>query len=168
MLKQNIEKYYSKGIIIDTNLLILLLVGIYDINFINKFKVAQKYFKEDYNILYNFIHNFNTIFITPHILTELSNLSMKMNDNEFKKYITYFIEILKESKEINIEKNNILSHKSITKLGVTDIGIMIASENNGYLFITDDFPLANISESKGLPVINFNHLREYNWFHWKI
>ena len=160
----NIEKYLLNGIIVDTNLLILFLIGIYDSRYISKFKITCKYSEEDFKILKDIVKGFKKIIITPHIVAELSNLSMKIPENRLKEYFKYFIEILKKSDEINIDKNSILLNKYIDKIGVTDVGIMLASENNEFLFITDDFQLANISFSKGLPVINFNHIREFLWF----
>jgi hypothetical protein len=58
-------KYKSKGILIDTNLLLLLLVGFYDENLIAKFKRTSKYSKEDFQIIRNFILHFEKIIITP-------------------------------------------------------------------------------------------------------
>ncbi|NVM03449.1 MAG: hypothetical protein HWN67_14055 [Candidatus Helarchaeota archaeon] len=166
--KFDLENLYSKGIIVDTNLLILLLVGVYDPRYISKFKITSKYTKKDFIILRNFVNRFKKLIITPHILAELSNLSMKIPERRLTGYFIYFIDILKRSEEINIDKNLILSNKYIYRIGVTDVGIMLSSENNDLLFITDEFKLANISFSKGLNVLHFSQIRgEYilfkNW-----
>jgi len=163
--KFDLENFYNRGIIVDTNLLILFLVGKYDIDYISKFKITYKYSIEDFEILRDFVVKFKKIIITPHILAELSNLSMKITENRLKEYFKYFIEILKKSDEINIDKNSILLSKYVDKIGITDVGIMLASENNDLLFITDEFRLANISEYEGIKVLNFNHIRSYYWFY---
>jgi len=41
---------------------------------------------------------------------------------------------------------------------LTDSSILLAARN-GFLILTDDFPLSNFLASEGLDVINFNHLR---------
>ena len=163
--KFDLENFYNRGIIVDTNLLILFLVGKYDIDYISKFKITYKYSIEDFEILRDFVVKFKKIIITPHILAELSNLSMKITENRLKEYFKYFIEILKKSDEINIDKNSILLSKYVDKIGITDVGIMLASENDDFLFITDDIKLAYISLSKGLSVLHFSQIRGgYIWF----
>lgn len=160
----NIESEYSKGIIIDSNLLILLLVGIYDRNYIPNFKRTRNFTYKDFDILIEFIHKFKHLFITPHILTEVSNLSKQVQEYRLKEYFKHFADILNKMQEISINKNDILNNKYIEILGVTDIGIMEASENNDILFLTEDIVLSNIAESKKLKVINFNYIKDYFWF----
>ena len=163
--KFDLENFYNRGIIVDTNLLILFLVGKYDIDYISKFKITCKYSKKDFEILKNFVNRFKKLIITPHILSELSNLSMKIPEKRLARYFKYFIGILKISDEINIDKNSILLNKYIDKIGVTDVGIVLASENDDFLFITDDIKLAYISLSKGLSVLHFSQIRGgYIWF----
>jgi hypothetical protein len=53
----DITKYYSKGILVDTNLLLVLLVGLQDENLINKCERTSKYQKQDFRLLGSFLNN---------------------------------------------------------------------------------------------------------------
>lgn len=73
------KKYQKKGILIDTNLLILLLVGSFNENLISNFKRTINYTVEDYKYLKTFLLGFDKHFYTPNILTEITNLTDSIN-----------------------------------------------------------------------------------------
>lgn len=139
---KRIFDYYSKGIIVDSNLLLLLLAGIYDKSFIKGFKRTRKYSLEDFNLLFNFVGKFKTIYITPHILTEISNLSINnQSDRRFHKYINSLIQSLRLFDEKIIGKDDILKDDYFRILGATDVALMLASKQQECFLITDDLPL---------------------------
>ena len=63
-----------KRIILDTNLLLLLVVGLTDPALIGKHKRTRSFEVTDYDLLVNVLSGYNEIVVTPHILTETSNL----------------------------------------------------------------------------------------------
>ena len=73
------KKIRQNGILIDTNLLILLLVGSYNEDMILSFKRTKNYTVEDYRYLKLFIAGFEKHFYTPNILTEITNLTDSIN-----------------------------------------------------------------------------------------
>ncbi len=68
-----LKKYYSKGILIDTNLLLIFIIGMCDKNYIATFKRTKTFSSEDYDILFHILQPFCKIITTPNILTEVSN-----------------------------------------------------------------------------------------------
>ena len=70
----------NKPLILDTNLLILVLVGLFDINSIGTFKRTNKYSERDYNNLIDIVKQFPKLVITPHIFAEISNLCFSNRD----------------------------------------------------------------------------------------
>ncbi|MFI5136175.1 MAG: hypothetical protein ACHQIM_00020 [Sphingobacteriales bacterium] len=149
-----------EGIVVDTNLLLLLLVGIYDKNLIKDFKRTLKYDIDDFERLGIVIsYCKNQIYTTPNILTEITNLTDGINkDNKFfdfiHKFVGQFMEITNSS---HLIMTNNLS--LFLKLGLADASIGdISSEK--ILTITDDLDLYHfLSQSK--PTINYNHLRRF-------
>lgn len=65
----------SAGLIIDTNLLLLLVIGsVDDGKYISSSKRLKSYSEEDYQIVVNYMKLFNSVYITPYIAAEVSNL----------------------------------------------------------------------------------------------
>ena len=68
-------KVFGKQILIDANLLLLYLIGQYDLLEIEKCKKLSNFCKEDFKLLTQFISEYSKIVTTPHILTEICNLA---------------------------------------------------------------------------------------------
>jgi hypothetical protein len=159
MAEREISRYYNKGLIIDTNLLLLLVVGLYDRNFINKFKRVSAYNIEDFETLRKFTSKFKIIIITPHILAELSNLSFNIEGKRLKKYFYFFSNILYPYKEVYLHKNILLNLELAGKIGITDCGIIETAKRHKCLAITDDLNVYLHMCYLNLPAVNFNHLK---------
>lgn len=161
-----LQKYSKIGLIIDTNLLLLYLVGIYDVNLITNFKRTAKYTSEDFNIIDNFLKYFNKVITTPYILSELSNLSLQIKEPKKKDYFIYLIKVLKQYYEEHIAKDTILDSRELyllPQIGFTDLSIIEAVKKNEYLVFTDDFKLTGYLQSLKFDVINLNHIRTSQW-----
>lgn len=156
-----IKKYYQKGILIDTNLLLLLLVGKFDVDLIEKNNGLSRYTKQDYEILNNFVNKFKLFIITPHILTEISNLSHYISEPKLSGYLNEFVNQLIIFRERNIAKNDILKEKLFTFLGVTDTAIIKIAKSKDYLVLTDDLKQFIQLQNQKVNSINFNHIRDY-------
>ena len=63
-----------EGYFLDTNLLVLLVVGSESRELISKHRRLRDYYAEDYDILCEFLENAKTLYVTPNTLTETSNL----------------------------------------------------------------------------------------------
>jgi hypothetical protein len=88
-----IDRYKAKGILIDANLALLYLVGSYDLRLVGdgKYKKLSKYNAEDYHLLLRLKGVFKKAVTTPHVLTEVSNLT---NDLPEKNEVCVFEEVL--------------------------------------------------------------------------
>ncbi|KAF0165241.1 MAG: hypothetical protein FD157_1593, partial [Rhodocyclaceae bacterium] len=62
-------------ILIDTNLLVLYVVGTASRSYIEKHKRLTEFVVEDYDALLKLINNASAVFVTPHTLAETSNLA---------------------------------------------------------------------------------------------
>lgn len=87
-------------IVIDTNSLLLLIIGTIDINRIQDHERISIYDEEDYLYLLHTINN-KQIITLPNILTEVDNLLRKsFSKNNREKYVFYFDKFI----NANIEK----------------------------------------------------------------
>jgi len=70
-----IEKHRSKGVLLDTNLLVLFLVGQIDRRQISVFKRTRNFSVEDFHLLGRLVGTFGTLITTPHVLAQVSDLT---------------------------------------------------------------------------------------------
>jgi len=147
-------------VIIDTNILLLYLAGIFDISLIKNSKLFYKYDFKDYFLLFNYLKKYTKFLITPHILTETSNLISKGITKRNSEFYKLVIDKLLGFQEENLNKDNLLRSESFIKFGVTDAGIIQIAHRKNVMILTDDFPLYKELIDKKLPVENFNHIRQ--------
>lgn len=156
-----IESYRYKGILIDTNILLLWLVGSVNRQRISKFNRTQQFAAEDYDILLRLLeYFFPKIITTPNILTEVNSLANQLGEPERSQCFEKLSEVAIELKEYHIKSVVAVSVSSFTRFGLTDCGILELARDR-YLVLTDDFKLARHLQSSNVDVINFNHLRNY-------
>ena len=65
----------SKGLLVDSNLLVLLVVGLVNRDRISKFKRTAGYSGEDWDLLAAIIENTSLCYTLPYVLAEVSNLT---------------------------------------------------------------------------------------------
>lgn len=157
------SRHAARGLIIDTNVLLLLLVGLYDESFVSHFKRTRMYTPEDFRIVKEFASYFRQIVVTPHILAELSNLSLQMKEDRLGPYFSCLTQVLKAARETPISKDVLLQDETLPRFGFTDLSIASASSQHRTLVLTDDFRLFGLLSGRNGNVINFNHLRQLRW-----
>ena len=150
-----------KGIVLDTNILILLAVGSFDQNQISKFKRTQNFELTDFLLLRDFVSEFKKIIVTPNVLTELSNLTDKWNKQTTNyRFFKYLAELIKKLEERTFDSRFLADKTAFVKLGLTDCSLSELGQEQ-LLVLTDDLELAHFLETQKLPCLNFNHIRTH-------
>jgi len=155
------QKYQSKGLLIDANLLLLYLVGSYDTRLIGagKYNKLSKYTAEDFNLLLRLKAVFANSVTTAHVLTEVSNLVNDLPESTKVECLSEFVQVFSDTKELEVASFEVAKRSEFRYLGLTDCAL--AEVSSRILVVTDDARLvAKLGES-GLEALNFNHLREY-------
>ncbi|MCP4111809.1 MAG: hypothetical protein GY749_40835 [Desulfobacteraceae bacterium] len=156
-----ISQHKNKFVVIDTNLLLVYLIGCIDPQMINRFKKTNsRYCAEDFDILENIVCKFNKFATTPNILTEVGNLGGQLKNDVKKQFFILLAQFIQNTPEKYIRSSEISKDPYFIKLGITDRGIFELAKSE-HLIITDDFKLSSICNRQGLCSINFNHLRDY-------
>lgn len=150
-----------KQLILDTNLLVLLIVGLSNENLISKHKRTRQFNKEDFKLLRKILIQYKQIVVTPHILTETSNLISQI-DEPYSSIITKkFASILSSYQENHEFGASICEHPNFIRLGITDCGILNLLDSDTSLLTTDlELYLTAAKQSK--LVFNFTHIRNLN------
>lgn len=157
-----LERYRSKGLLIDTNLLLVYFVGCYNPSYIPKFKRTITFTIEDFDILERAFVFFSKIVTTPNILTEVNSFSNQLPEAIKTDYYAKAIEQIVSIEEHYKESSKVCALEHFKKFGLTDSGI-IDLVRDKYLVLTDDFRLSNYLQAVNIDVINFNHIRTVNW-----
>jgi rRNA-processing protein FCF1 len=152
-----INKYKNRGIIIDTNLMLLLIIGIYNPYRIETFKRTNRYTRGDFDILCRLLTPFKHRITTPYILTEVDNLSRQLPEREHEAFANTMVQVCTKLFEIRVPSLEVMKLEHYPKIGLTDSLLLLSAEE--YVVLTDDFILSNRIQSLNLPVINMNHLR---------
>lgn len=158
-----IDRFRSKGVLIDANLLLLYVVGRYDDGIIRRgaFNRLSAYGFEDYSLLRGLMLLFNRYVTTPHVLTEVSNWIGKLPSVQETECLGRFADILTGFTELAVESFEIALHPRFSYLGLTDTAIAkFASE---YLVLTDDARFVVHLNEMGLDALNINHIRQEVW-----
>ena len=82
LLADLVGKHRNNGLLIDTNLLLLLVVGIYDRRRITSFKRTAAYTPGDFQKIGWLSKQFSQLWATPNILTEVDNLGRQLPSRE--------------------------------------------------------------------------------------
>jgi rRNA-processing protein FCF1 len=158
---QLIRKHRGKGLLVDTNLLLLYLVGKTNPGRIQNFKRTRRYTVEDFDLLAEIIAQFRTLITTPHVLTELSNLG-RLQGEEQLSFRSCFVDIIEQATEHRDDSRSVVKDPSFERLGLTDAAISALSRHN-YLFLTDDMDLYITLMKRGVDVVNFSYQQQLRW-----
>ncbi|MFK0734921.1 MAG: PIN domain-containing protein [Gloeotrichia echinulata GP01] len=156
------QTYKQKGVLIDTNILLLWFVGTVNRSRISQFNRTEKFLPEDYDLLVSILSYFSKIVTTPNILTEVNSLVNQIGEPERSQCYSVFAQTMTKLDKFYIESVDAVHLENFTKYGLTDCGIVTLAKDK-YLVLTDDFKLANYLQKVGIDTINFNNLRTYGW-----
>ncbi|MEO0988462.1 MAG: PIN domain-containing protein [Cyanobacteria bacterium J06639_14] len=161
-VKALFNKYRQKGILIDTNILLLYFVGTVNQDRISRFKRTASFVPEDYNLLCDILAYFSNRVTTPNILTEVNSLANQLGEPERSQCFAVYARDLSLFDEKYIQSNVISKNDGFTEFGLTDCGILELAMDR-YLVLTDDLKLATYLQRRNVDTVNFNNLRVYGW-----
>lgn len=158
-----LARYKSKGLLVDSNLLLLLLVGLLDPNRIERFKRTQAFDVDAFELLKRIVELFATVVTTPNVLTEVSNLLGQLPEAAREDSSRLLAELAGRTDEQYRPSRDLVGRHHFAKFGLTDSSV-IESCRGRYLVLTVDLPLFHYLINTGVDAINFNHLRSAAWF----
>jgi hypothetical protein len=153
-----IDRYRNKGILIDSNLLVLLATGAFRRSLIPRFNRTRQYTADDFELLVRLVDLFSKRVVTPHIVAEADNLMRQLPQAEHSGVAAVIAAIVADAFEVYVPSTDAMKHERYASLGATDCTIVLASQD--VLVITGDFRLSSILTHLGRDAININHLRQ--------
>lgn len=158
----------SNGVILDTCVLLLLVVGLYDPLNITSHSGLDNTI-EQFNDLSRVLSLTHKVYSTAYIAPEISNLLI--NRDKQGHYSSYQYEYVQNMINYFIHKDMVITyeeleaivgHYEFTSLGVTDISILnMATLEEGPAVITDDGELYKRLLARDLPVLSVSELHDF-------
>ncbi len=145
-------------IFVDTNALILLIVGFIDKALISSHKRTSIYEPIDFENLTFLIGDLEKVVTTPNVLTEVDNLLNNFQKGHRWAYYQVIREIITKSSEKFLEARKVIDFDAFLQLGLTDTGILEICKNCD-LLITGDSKLADYANAYGIKVVDLVKIR---------
>ncbi len=162
-LATHLRRHRDEGILLDTNVLLLLWLATFDPRLIGG-KRLEKYTPDDVELLAGYVGQFKRILTTSTILTETSNLAALVLSGQPKQALfRRLFPSFGASPPDDFHRCSVdgltLDESIFVRLGFTDASIA-ATVGAQHLLLTDDLDLYLATQAQGAPAINFTHMRE--------
>jgi hypothetical protein len=149
----------DRTFVLDTNLLVLLVVGIASPRYISAHKRLWAYTQGDYLLLTEMLTPASGIIVTPNTLTEAVNLGLQIAEPARGRIAMVIRQLVQETRETYIESKEASRRPEFLRIGLTDTVVLDASAKT-HIIITADLALYLEATRQGQKVVNFNHYRE--------
>jgi rRNA-processing protein FCF1 len=146
-------------ILIDTNSLIVLILGLMDPKLIGKHKRTSIYDEEDYYNLISIVSDLKILVVLPNVWTEVDNLLNGFGGEYKNAYVSTLSETIKKTSEEYLESIKATESYAFYDLGLTD-SLILEQAKNCDLLITSDSRLSDYANSMGVPV--YDIVKEIN------
>jgi hypothetical protein len=143
-------------VLLDTNLLLLLVVGRTDPSYVGTHKRTKDYDARDVAVIEALVAGYDGMVTTPHVLSEASNL-LRQIANPARDRIQHTLRaFILACEEQSIPSAAGCLHEAFVALGLTDAIVLMACEAPGSSdarveLLTADEPIYNRALSLGLP-----------------
>ena len=152
----------KKKLLVDTNILLLYIVGSLSLDRIARHKRTGNFTAEDYRLLAGLLRRFGGIVLTPNVLSEVSNLLGHTDEQTRTALLTLLRTLVQDSEECYVASVEAVETREFLRLGLTDASILTLPIEE-LTVLTDDVHLYLALQRRGVEAINFNHVREAAW-----
>lgn len=149
------------SVALDSNLLLLFVVGSASREYITRHKRLKAYAASDFDLLLEQLGVVSSILLTPNTLTETSNLIDHIGEPARSHIYATLNALLSlpESVEKYVPSKHASSLPELPRLGLTDCALLSLCEE-GVPLITADLSLFLAAVNRGGKALNFNHIRD--------
>jgi len=138
-------------ILIDTNALIVLLVGVIDPRLFKTHNRTSIYEEEDFNNLLSVIGDLKDLIVLPNVWTEVDNLLNKFGGTYKDKYVADITNTIKTTTEKYLESEKATVSHGFYDLGLTD-SLLLEYSKKCKMLITSDSHLSDYALANGVLV----------------
>ena len=149
------------GYFVDSNLLLLYVVGSEDRSLIAGHRRLEGYSVADYELLIDFLAPAGHVFVTPNTLTETSNLIRQHRDPQRSQLMRRLRVIIQDSQEVVVASAKASDNSVFESLGLTDSVLLEVATAETPLLTVDSGLFRAILDVNGVDAaFNFTAHRE--------
>lgn len=146
-----------RAVTLDTNLLLLFVVGLTSTDHIARHKRLTAYTIRDFERLGEIVGEASELLLLPNTLTETSNLIPSILDPARSEIRVTYRFIINRLPEVHVASVEAAADPDFLRLGLTDTALLALSGDRDVVVLTTDEHLYVAGSLRGLPIFNFNH-----------
>ena len=151
----------TRKLLLDTNLLSVLAVGLADVSYLSVQKGFKAYGPEDFRALKALAEASTGLVITPNTLTETCNLVDRLHSKAKARVYQKLAALIQSTEETYVPSAVAAAQKAFFRLGLTDAVMLHLASRETYL-VTADLDLYLAAHAAGYDALNFNYLPHRN------
>jgi hypothetical protein len=151
------------GLLLDTNLLLLYLVGIARSGDIGSHKRLKMFERRHFEILLDLIQPYKNVAVTPHCLAEVWNMIGEQSnafDLDRAQLIEFARGFVAEAIEVYEPAKQLVERDEIRWLGIADVSQLSAALERGFAMTSADGRLCHQAMALGIETHHFWQLAE--------
>jgi hypothetical protein len=148
----------KKPVLLDTQLLVLLVVGETDPSMIEKHRALKAYTEEDYILLQCELGENFKLVLLPYIVAETSNWLRQRGKPDQVDLMISLANMISQHEEFYVPSTTLVSHSYYVDLGIADAAILQHCAE-GYEILTADLDLYVAAGVLSIKATNFTHRR---------
>ncbi len=137
----HIAHHVRRGVLLDSNLLVVVFVGLWKPSFVGRKVTGGEYCERDLDFLTSLLDRARPWILTPHLLTEADNLLDRIGDPgrmECRRLVARTPPRVKESAPLAIK---VVDETAYPRLGLADAAIVRVARKHSCLVLTSDAKL---------------------------
>jgi hypothetical protein len=146
----------GRRLLLDSNLLLLLIIGAFDLRLLNSFKRLSDFSANDFRLLRDFASSYRLL-ASPHIFTEVSNLANSLPQQTRSAFLRYFASAIPAIVEPLTATSEIAADPSFASFGLTDAAVCQLSRSA--LIMTQDGRLRSYLDRQGAQTLSLETLK---------
>jgi hypothetical protein len=150
------------SVLLDSNVLLLYVVGMTDRRLIRTHKRTRAFAEEDFDLLCDGLGRFGEIWVTPNILTEASNLAAQAAEPGRSAVLQTLAGFMAGCQEQAVPSATVAGRPAFIRLGLADMATLEVARLVDRV-LTDDLALYLALMDAGRNAVNFNHIRQFGW-----
>jgi len=146
-------------VILDTNILLLLVVGSAKKRYVSAHKRLKAFTEADYDLLVSLLYHVQKIILTPNTLTETSNLAAQIDGPARAEIFAMFRKIIRAGEERYFPSAPATEQTEFARLRLTD-AVLLNETLRSRTLLTADLNLFLAAQRRGHKAVNFSHYRD--------
>jgi hypothetical protein len=149
-------------VLLDSNLFLVWVVGRVDPALVGVYERTSSYTAEDFELLVEYLANFEMVRVLPNIVTEVNNLLGKLKGDHKTTAHRILAQAVHDWEEQYVKSSDAVQQPEFMWLGITDSAVLLAARND-VLVATGDLKLYRELLKREASAVNFTHIRTRNW-----